>query len=118
MATTVRGKTRIQCPRCKSAVLRVVWDREAGQTVRRFVCPTLGCPYTSDPQRLDRLVRSLIAPHDAAFLNDLLSCAQAVCDAASTPGHDAIMRHYITELQSRINRLPAGLVAKLREESR
>lgn len=115
-STTVRGKTWKTCPKCNAPRLVVVWDREENQTVRRFVCPTLGCPYVSESHPIDRLVVSMIAPHDAAFLRELRDIAQAVATFAMWPGYEEQTRHCVTKLQIALNRLPPDLVAKLERE--
>jgi hypothetical protein len=57
----------------------------------------------------------MIAPHDAAFLCDLLHCAQQICTSAQS-GLEEQHRYYTTELQRRINRLPPDFVLKLERE--
>jgi hypothetical protein len=57
----------------------------------------------------------MIAPHDAAFLRDLLEYAQHVC-TCDPLGMEDERRYYTTQLQRHINRLPPDLVAKLERD--
>ncbi len=107
---SIRGKTRRDCQRCGSCTMRVLWRTESGKTERHAVCQE--CHHSVPMGKMDRRVYSMFAPEDADYIAGIFRVIQNTIERDAN-GEREWVCHNLTDLQSRLNQMPAHLRRKL-----